>query len=74
MNETQQLLEQLREKGWTWSAVADEIGFQRGAVDRWYRGERVPHNPALVNPALADLVTRKRVPKQRRYAAPSITA
>lgn len=68
-SETQELLQELRDKGWTWSAVAGALECHRNAVDRWYRGERVPSNPGLVNKALKALAEKKRIPKQRRYPA-----
>ncbi len=72
-NTTQDLLNELRESGWTWSAIAGELQVHRNAVDRWWRGERVPKTPALVNEALKRLLDRK-APKRRRYASPSNTA
>ncbi len=71
---TQSLLAQLRLNGWTYAAIADELGVKQPAVQRWASGERSPSNPLLVSQALTELLGRKRVPKQRRYAPGSRTS
>ena len=66
MNDVQELLRQLRKKGWTLSAIADELPAPRNNVDRWYRGARQPSNASSVALALYQLLTRNDIPKKRR--------
>ena len=68
MNDVQQRIEELRVKGWTLAAIADETGVTSRAVDHWRVGRRYPENSKLVLAALDALLKRKRIPKQRRYA------
>ena len=69
MNDVQELITQLREKGWTLSAIADEIGVSRDAVDLWRMGKRYPATSQAIKGELGRLLLRKRVPKRKRYAA-----
>ena len=68
MDETQDRLRQLRDKGWTLAAVADEVGVTPRAVSNWQSGDHGAQNIKAVLALLDTLLKRKRVPKQRRYA------
>ena len=68
MNDVQQSIADLRDKGWTLAALADEVGANRRTVDRWYVGDLYPQNHKAVLVLLDQLLKRKGVPKQRRYA------
>jgi ribosome-binding protein aMBF1 (putative translation factor) len=65
-NEVQRILGELRAKGWTWAAVADELGAHYNTVQKWYSGEREPANRVVVR-ELERLLARKRIPKRKRY-------
>lgn len=67
MNEAQQKIEQLQEKGWTLAAIADELGVTVNAVEKWKAGDRHPSNVKPILESLERLTKRKRIPKQRRY-------
>ena len=67
MNEVQTCLASLREKGWTWAAIADELGVTKNAVEKWVAGDRTPTNRKLILEYLDRLLLRQRVPKKRRY-------
>ena len=69
MNDIQELLEQLRGKRWTISAIADEMGVSRNAVDHWRAGNRYPSNTVAVKHELERLLSRRSVPKKRRIKA-----
>ena len=73
MNDVQQRLEQLKDKGWTLAAISDEVGVSTRAVDYWQQGTRYPENAKMVLLGLDGLLKRKRVPKRRRYAPGSRT-
>ena len=66
MNDVQRMLMRLRGMGWTFAAIADEIGVHRETVVSWGVGRHSPSNVKLVLPGLGNLM-RKRVPKKRRY-------
>ena len=67
MNDVQAAIVQLREKGWTLSALADELGMSRDAVDLWRAGKRYPSNAQSVRHELARITRMKRIPKRKRY-------
>ena len=62
MNDVQEKLEQLIEKGWSQAALSDELGVDGGTVNRWYRGRTYPPLPKPVLLALDQLLERKRIP------------
>ena len=66
MNDIQEKLSELQDKGWTLAAIADELGITPDAVVKWKSGIRYPGMPKPVMLALNPLLKR-RVPKQRRY-------
>ena len=67
MNDVQQAVSALRDKGWTLAAIATELGTHRETVARWANGSRHPDQVRAVMALLAGLLARKRIPKQRRY-------
>ncbi|MBI2170660.1 MAG: helix-turn-helix domain-containing protein [Chloroflexi bacterium] len=67
MNDVQQRLAVLQEKGWTLAAIADELGLTPNAVQKWKSGDRQRVSKATLE-ALNRLQRRQRIPKQRRYA------
>ena len=44
MNEIQERLATLQDKGWTLAAIADEVGVTVNAVEKWKAGRRYPAN------------------------------
>ena len=66
MNNVQELLAELKDLGWTWAAIADEIDVEQNTVSRWYAGVRYPANATAVMAMLAGLKRRARVPKKWR--------
>jgi hypothetical protein len=67
MDDIRDVLQRLKEKGWTLAAIADELGVHYNTVQRWDAGTRVPSNNRAVVHELERLLTRRRVPKKRRY-------
>ena len=67
MNEAQELLVQLKERGWTMAAVADELDTHYNTVQKWAAGDRSPANATAVKHELERLLARRRVPKGKRY-------
>jgi hypothetical protein len=67
MSDIQDKLAQLQEKGWTISALADELGQARVTLDKWKTGERYPANPKAILSMLDQISKMKRIPKQKRY-------
>ncbi len=67
MDMIQQRLAQLKAKGWTNAAIADELEVHHITIRRWQTGDRYPENAKPVAMALDMLIARKSVPKQRRY-------
>ena len=66
MNELQIKLLELKDRGWTMAAIADELGVSHMAVFRWQKGMRNAENSRSVLHMLDTLMKRKRIPKQRR--------
>ena len=67
MNDVQQQIAELREKGWTIAAIADELDTHRETVARWVSGQRYPEHSKAISALLDTLSKRKRIPKRRRY-------
>ena len=65
MNEVQQQLQALYERGWTIPAIARSIGMSASAVEKWRAGDRTPRAQKLLIAALEDLLRKKRIPKRR---------
>ena len=68
MNGVQLSLTNLRIKGWTLAAIADELEVTKNAVEKWNAGDRTPANRKSTLEHLDRLLLRRRIPKQRRYA------
>jgi hemoglobin len=66
MNDVQQLLEQLQEKGWTLLTVADDLGVSYSAVRKWSAGMRYPANAPTVKAALRTLLTKERASNPKK--------
>jgi hypothetical protein len=66
MNDVQQLLEQLREKGWTLLTVADDLLVSYSAVRKWSAGMRYPANSPTVKAALRTLLTKERASNPKK--------
>ena len=66
MNDVQEKLLELKDRGWTMAAIADELGVSHMAVFRWQKGMRNAENSRSVLHMLDALMKRKRIPKQRR--------
>ena len=67
MAEVQDLITELRAKGWTVAAIADELGVDYRSVIRWQTGQRSPSNVVGVRAVLSGLLQRRRIPKRKRY-------
>ena len=67
MNDVQIKLAELKEKKWTYAAIADEFGLTSDAIEKWKSGSRSPHGEKAILDKLAQLA-KKKPPKQRRYA------
>ena len=65
--DVQEMITELRGKGWTVAALADELGVDYDTVGRWQRGTRSPANAVGVRVVLGQLLKRQRIPKRRRY-------
>ena len=62
-------IRELRVKGWTLSALADQMGVHRDTLTYWLSGKRTPAHPAAVLRALKELEQWTRIPKRKRYGA-----
>ena len=63
---TQSLLQQLRNKGWSDSDIAEELGTDRATAYRWRLGISVPQNEKRVYDDLRRLLRRQGPPGRRR--------
>ena len=68
MNDVQERIKALWDKGWTLAAMADELEVSRRGIASWQSGERYPENVKGVLVLMDQLLKRRLVPKQRRYA------
>ena len=66
MNDVQEKLLELKDRGWTMAAIADELDVSHMSVFRWQKGMRKADNSRSVLHMLAILMKRKRIPKRRR--------
>lgn len=73
MNDVQEKIAQLQEKGWTLAAIAGEMGVTVNAVEKWKAGSRRPANLKATLLVLDRLAKRKRIPKRRQYGPGSRT-
>lgn len=67
MNEIQERIASLEQKGWTLAALADELGITKNAVEKWKAGHRQPTNPKAIFALIDKIATYKRIPKKKRY-------
>jgi len=63
----QSRIAELQKKGWTLASIADEVGLTVNAIEKWKAGTHNPGNPKAMLLLLDQLMTRKRIPKKRRY-------
>ena len=66
VNDIQTKLSELQGKGWTITALADELGNHVNTLEKWKAGHSKPSNSRSVFMAL-DTLLKRRPPKQRRY-------
>ena len=71
MNNVQEKLLELKDRGWTMAAIADELDVSYMSVFRWQKGIRNADNSRSVLHMLDTLMKRKRIPKQRRRGSSS---
>ena len=64
MKEVQEVIEQLRRRGWTMTAIARAIGSNDVTLYRWWAGRNRPYNPVPVMLALQQLLDQP-VPKRK---------
>lgn len=67
VNDVQEKIAGLEQKGWTLAAIADELGVSYNAVQKWKAGDRHPTNIKPVLTVLDVLSKRRRIPKRRRH-------
>lgn len=67
MNHVQARIAELEKKRWTLAAIADELHVAHITVEKWKAGDRHTSLEKPVLDALDRLLTRKRIPKMRRY-------
>jgi hypothetical protein len=66
MTEVQELITQLRAKGWTVAAISEELGVDYYTVYKWEKGIHEPSNAGAVLRVLRQLLQQRRIPKRRR--------
>jgi transcriptional regulator with XRE-family HTH domain len=66
MSDIQIKLAELKDKKWTYAAIADEFGLTSDTIEKWKSGMRTPHGEKLIIDKLNQLI-KKKPPKQRRY-------
>jgi len=71
MNDVQIKLLELKDRGWTMRAIADELAVSHMTVYRWQKGIRKAENSRSVLYMLGTLVKKKRIPKQKRRGSNS---
>ena len=69
MNDVQIKLLELKDKGWTMRAIADELAVSHMTVYRWQKGNA--ENARSVVYMLDTLIKRKRIPKRKRRGSNS---
>ena len=71
MNDVQIKLLDLKDRGWTMRAIADELAVSHITVYRWQKGMRKAENSRSVVHMLDTLIERKRIPKRKRRGSNS---
>jgi transcriptional regulator with XRE-family HTH domain len=64
------MLQQLREKGWADSDIADALGVSRVTVFRWRKGQE-PENVVMLSQSLRRLLRRTGPPRRKDLAGTS---
>jgi hypothetical protein len=67
----QQLLHELREKGWGDADIGRVLGMNPATVYRWRMGQRQPDADLMVRDALRRLLRRKGPPRRKELAGVS---
>ena len=67
MDDVQDVVAALVNKGWSLAAIADELGVHAETVMRWKAGTHQPTNAKPVILVLEGLRRRQKVPKRKRY-------
>lgn len=62
MNDVQNIISTLHQKGWTLVALAKELGVTTNAVEKWKAGDRLPSNLKVVYSKLEELLDSKKNP------------
>jgi transcriptional regulator with XRE-family HTH domain len=68
---TQSLLQQLRDKGWSDTDIAEALGVDRATVYRWRQGVAVPQNEVVIYNTLRRLARRIGPPRRKTLAGDS---
>ena len=66
MNDIQEKIKELKTRGWTLSAIADELENHRETVYRWDAGINYPPHAKAVIKEMDRLLKKKRIPNRRR--------
>jgi hypothetical protein len=66
--ELQELLQQLRDKGWGDTAIGERLGVDRISVYRWRMGISMPHSTRPVIRMLRELLRRPGPPRRKGVA------
>jgi transcriptional regulator with XRE-family HTH domain len=64
MTQVQQLIQELRSKGWSIAAIGRGVGVTDMTIRRWVAGERRPENVVAVTIVLQQMLKRRRIPKR----------
>jgi len=67
MNEIQTKIAELENKGWSLTALAEELGVTVNAVEKWKAGNSSPANSKATLALLDEISKKKLIPKKRRY-------
>lgn len=68
MNEIQNRISELENKGWSLAALADELGVTVNTVEKWKAGNTSPANSKATIVLFDEIAKKKLIPKKRRYA------
>jgi len=66
MNDVQEMIKSLREKGWTLVAIGEGLEVSWRAVAYWQSGDRYPENAKGVKRLLGDLEIQTDIPRDKR--------
>ncbi len=68
MNEIQNRIAELENRGWSLAALADELDVSVNTVEKWKAGNTSPANGKATLALLGVVAKKKGIPKKRRYA------